>query len=606
LRLVAIASLALALGIGTVSAEEMKPPRVSSVAVDWGRLSADFQILDEGRPTGATGDQANDAPAAAAEAIARINLATGERFANIAASPVPVLLPFDTPAFMRDREGIVDAPRADAPNYLANYLLGFDSVPFFYAGPGGYDAVVLARPQEMRDLGIGFSRPIYIHISGSALLYELDEPARLIEWPSPKLDDFPGLRRVYLENYARYIFVRYGMPYVLAIECFDGGSRFGKISCRDADKVAIRALKALHFAGGTPQQQVEERGADSIDRPSSHSTVFTYYAPGNIIPGTGFRHTGGVPDYTVYSNIRFPMADAPAFAKSQRFMSWGNCEATGAYAMEKREAEKPDAPGAYRCHGPTRVRDDSASYSYPWRDNFCESRGFYVGQCPGGLGHQGEDLLPATCKQRGLRARCEPYLHEVVAVREAAVLRAANAESLYLVVNAPHERLRFRYLHMGPKQFDAAGLVSGRLVREGEVIGKVGNFFRREGAASTHLHFDLQVPSKYGWVFVNPYMTLVAAYERLIRGRGQEIMEEMGPDIPTGSVQTALPPTGQGAELAAKPTETAVGSASGAKTDSGIPHDEHLGEPSLVTTGMPAAPGMRDGGVQRQGVGARQ
>src|SRR5580704_6980148 len=82
---------------------------------------------------------------------------------------------------------------------------------------------------------------------------------------------------------------------------------------------------------------------------------------------------------------------------------------------------------------------------------------------------------------------------------------------------------------MGPKQFDAAGLVSGRLVREGEVIGKVSNFFRREGATSTHLHFDLQVPSKYGWVFVNPYMTLVAAYERLIRGRGQEIMEEMGP-----------------------------------------------------------------------------
>jgi hypothetical protein len=89
LRLVAIASLALALGIGTVSAEEMKPPRVSSVAVDWGRLSGDFQTLDEGRLTGATGDQANGAPAAAAEAIARINLATGDRFANIAASPVP-------------------------------------------------------------------------------------------------------------------------------------------------------------------------------------------------------------------------------------------------------------------------------------------------------------------------------------------------------------------------------------------------------------------------------------------------------------------------------------------------------------------------------------
>ena len=35
----------------------------------------------------------------------------------------------------------------------------------------------------------------------------------------------------------------------------------------------------------------------------------------------------------------------------------------------------------------------------------------------------------------------------------------------------------------------------------------------------------MQVPTKYGWVFVNPYMTLVAAYERLIGGRGTEIKE---------------------------------------------------------------------------------
>jgi hypothetical protein len=43
---------------------------------------------------------------------------------------------------------------------------------------------------------------------------------------------------------------------------------------------------------------------------------------------------------------------------------------------------------------------------------------------------------------------------------------------------------------------------------------------RRKRATSDHLHFDLQVPTKYGWVFVNPYMTLVAAYKRLIQGAG--------------------------------------------------------------------------------------
>ncbi len=35
----------------------------------------------------------------------------------------------------------------------------------------------------------------------------------------------------------------------------------------------------------------------------------------------------------------------------------------------------------------------------------------------------------------------------------------------------------------------------------------------------------MQVPTKVGWVFVNPYMTLVAAYERLIGERGTEIKD---------------------------------------------------------------------------------
>jgi hypothetical protein len=31
-----------------------------------------------------------------------------------------------------------------------------------------------------------------------------------------------------------------------------------------------------------------------------------------------------------------------------------------------------------------------------------------------------------------------------------------------------------------------------------------------------------------GWLWVNPYVTLISAYERLIRGRGREI----GPELP--------------------------------------------------------------------------
>ena len=182
MRACGITGLALAVGIVAAAAQDMKSPRVSSILVDWDALAAEVAALDgpttaQGMPEEATkGPPATSPFAAAADSIARINLATGDRFANIASSPVPVLLPFDTPAFLRDRAGAAHASQAEAGNYLS----GLNSLPFFYAGPGGYDAVVVARTSEMRDLGIGFSDPISIHIAGSALLYELDEPVGMI------------------------------------------------------------------------------------------------------------------------------------------------------------------------------------------------------------------------------------------------------------------------------------------------------------------------------------------------------------------------------------------------------------------------------------------
>jgi len=189
-----------------------------------------------------------------------------------------------------------------------------------------------------------------------------------------------------------------------------------------------------------------------------------------------------------------------------------------------------------------------------------------------------------------------------VAVRDGAVLRGPGQEALYIVVNAPNERVRFRYLHMQPKQFDADGMVSGRFVREGEVIGKVGNYFRRERATTYHLHFDAQVPTKYGWVFVNPYMTLVAAYERLIRGRGQEIRDD------TTAAVTVPPPAAAPAPetpvpVAVKPTEISVESPPAARVDSEVAPDERVDPP--VTASVSADAGGGNGvGVEPDSAGA--
>jgi hypothetical protein len=611
LRELGLAGLALAAAILAAAAQEMKSPRISPTHVDWHAVAAELAAITA---PGAAGPDAEAHtppaidPAAATELVASLNRATSERFADIAASPVPVLLPFDTAAFLRNRAAKIAAKAAAASSGATapagNYLLGFNAVQFFYPGPAGYDAVVVARAQEMRELGIGFSEPIYIHISGSALVYDLDEPSGMIGWPVHGLDDIPGVRRMYLESHVRYTFVRYGVPYVVAIECFEGGSRFRKPSCRDADRVAVRFLKSLRIAGGAPRAQPDAISADTIDRPATTSTVFTYHRPGNLLPGTGFKRRSGVADYTVYSKIRFPIADAPAFANSQSFMNWGNCEATGRNGIGMR-----GRVAAYRCRvnsQRTLISDESAAdnFSYPWRDNFCEHRFFFVGQCPGGLGHQGQDIRPATCKQRIQGAnRCEPYQHDVVAVRDGAVLRAPRQETLYIVVNAPNERIRFRYLHMQPKQFDADGLVSGRFVREGEVIGKVGNFFKHERGTTYHLHFDVQVPTKYGWVFVNPYMTLVAAYERLIRGRGQEIKDGIGDDVPSAAAPAV--PRPRPAALVAKPTETAVKSPS-ETADSGMARHDQTDRPPPVAASVPADAGIsRRNGVEHPGASAR-
>jgi hypothetical protein len=48
----------------------------------------------------------------------------------------------------------------------------------------------------------------------------------------------------------------------------------------------------------------------------------------------------------------------------------------------------------------------------------------------------------------------------------------------------------------------------------------------------------VQAFTRDGWIWVNPYVTLISAYERLIRGRGHEI----GPEIASvPAVARAMP-----------------------------------------------------------------
>jgi hypothetical protein len=474
----------------------MRPPRLVTAKIDW---SEALTSLSNGADLRSELAAVSPRPAwngaiQMPHALARLNAAISQRFPDAARSPVPVLLPFDTAALLRD----LDAGTASEGN--ERYLSGFQASKFFYPGPSGYDAVFSLQTDEIAEFkDIKFPHPIDIVISGSALLYELTDPTPAEGTSAPSLEaEFPGIRRLIHEHHLRYTFVRYGVPYMVSTTCFNTSvSRYKMPTCRSADRILHRFLRALRVTGGTPQPQPTVAPLD-IERPAEMSPTFNYHPPGRLLPGTGFRSHAGLADQTVYSQIRFPLAEAPAFVNSQMF--------------QKRN--KPHTAG----------QDASPNHSYPWRDNFCERRGFPVGQCPGGVGHQGQDIRTPLCPSGPTGEGCSAA-RNIVAVRDGAILRRPKQEAVYLFVNTGTEHLRFRYLHMVPRKMDEDNLLSGRRVHEGEVIAQVGNFNKKEAGTSYHLHFDIQVPTKDGWVFVNPYMTLVAAYERLIGARGGPILD---------------------------------------------------------------------------------
>ena len=228
------------------------------------------------------------------------------------------------------------------------------------------------------------------------------------------------------------------------------------------------------------------------------SAQFTYRPPGELVSGSG----RGRSDDRVYApGIRFPIRDAPAFLNSQ---VWGRGGSMGG--------------GGSQC--------DEPNFSYPWRDNYCESRSWDMPLCPAGEGHQGQDIRASSCRAE---------VHPAVAAADGMITNIGS----YSVYLTAADGTRFDYLHMG-----RVAVRVGARVSRGDVLGYVSNEFG--GTPTTvHLHFNIrQSVSGLGSVYVPTYMSLVRSYEELI-----------GPSVPRFRAEYVS----QSFPLASRPFELAPG-----------------------------------------------
>lgn len=242
---------------------------------------------------------------------------------------------------------------------------------------------------------------------------------------------------------------------------------------------AALALSACDRDAGSPAEPApDDLPSDGSSTPPAPTMVdFPHGDPGSLVDGSG----SGATDPTLWApDMRFPMEKPTAYANSQVY-------------------------GVGGMSGPAGGQCDSRNYSYPWRDNFCETRGYTNGFCPSGKGHQGQDIRPATCEKK---------VHWIVAP-EAGEITEFGTYTVYL--KADSGRI-YRLLHMDMAEARSLHAVGAR-VAKGERLGRASNDF---GSTSTtiHLHFEIKAPVTVDGVttvmFVPPYSSLVDAYERLL------------------------------------------------------------------------------------------
>ncbi len=238
---------------------------------------------------------------------------------------------------------------------------------------------------------------------------------------------------------------------------------------------------------GTPAQPEDETDETDETAPLSDDAgnTFAYLPAGEILPQSG----PGFEDATIYRpDIAFPTEDN-AYLNSQVYRY-----------------------GGYYGHlnGMEGGQCNPENYAYPWQDTFCEKRSREQPMCPGG-GHEGLDIRPASC---------EKDAHWAVAVEDARVIDVRR----HWVTLQTDDGTLYNYLHLNMEKLRVE---LGDDVQKGDRLGLISNdFYKSDGSSvptTIHLHFEMyenyvaEEDDEPLFTKVNPYTTLVHAYDRKLR-----------------------------------------------------------------------------------------
>jgi len=257
-----------------------------------------------------------------------------------------------------------------------------------------------------------------------------------------------------------------GVSYLLSLDC----TKPKDSRCQSSEAIQRQGDLLDYAGGGIKNQPLAEPTSEIPHAVTSHRKDFTYDPPGTLVPGSGT----GRKDLRVYApGIRFPIENGPAYANSQVWNAGGD-------------------------HGPKGGSQcDHGNYSYPWSDNFCETRDRSTPMCGSQKGHQGQDIRPATCQKD---------VYKGVAVCGGVISHIGS----YSVFLKCVDGTQYRYLHMSN-----VAVQQNQSVKQGTTLGLISDIF--EATPTTiHLHFEIvQNISGIGFTHVPPYTSLIDAYQLL-------------------------------------------------------------------------------------------